>query len=118
DPLTTDASGRRKPFLNNVVPANRLNPAALAFLNKLPLPDLPGEAQNYAVAPRLRNDNDQGSLRIDHRAGQSDSLFLRLYEANFETFQPFGSSQLNESLVPGFGYNLTSRTRSVAIGDT
>src|SRR5262249_35664314 len=30
----------------------------------------------------------------------------------------FGSSQLNESLVPGFGYFLTTRTKSFAVGET
>jgi hypothetical protein len=118
DPSTTDSAGRRKAFFGNVIRADRLNPAAIAFLEKLPLPNLPGEVQNYAAAPRLKHDNDQGSLRIDHRIGQTDSIFLRLYEAHFDTFQPFGSSQLNENLVPGFGYNLTTRTRSIAIGDT
>jgi hypothetical protein len=118
DPMSTDDAGRRKPFTGNIIRADRLNPTAIAFLEKLPLPNLPGEVQNYAAAPRLKNDNNQGSIRIDHRIGQTDSVFLRLYEANFETFQPFGSSQLNENLVPGFGYNLTTRTRSIAIGDT
>jgi hypothetical protein len=28
------------------------------------------------------------------------------------------SSQLNETLVPGFGYSLTTRTTSVALGET
>src|SRR5712692_6149399 len=118
DPLTTGLTGQRRPFSGNRVPSDRLNPAAIAFLEKLPLPNLPGEAQNYAAAPRLENDNDQGSIRIDRHFGQSDSLFVRLYEANFDTVQPFGSSLLNETLVPGFGYNLTTRTRNVAIGET
>ena len=34
------------------------------------------------------------------------------------TFQPFGSSLLNETLVPGFGYSLTTRTKNLAIGET
>jgi hypothetical protein len=33
-------------------------------------------------------------------------------------FQPFGSSLLNESLVPGFGYHLTTRTRNIGLGET
>src|SRR5262249_31776479 len=42
----------------------------------------------------------------------------RYYQANFDTVQPFGSSLLNETLVPGFGYSLTTRTKNVAIGET
>jgi hypothetical protein len=118
DPLSTDAAGRRQSFTSNKIPANRLDAAALAFVAKLPLPDLPGEVQNYVAIPSFRNDNDHGSLRIDHRFNQKDTFFVRLYEADFDTFQPFGSSQLNETLVPGFGYNLTTRTHNVSLGET
>jgi hypothetical protein len=118
DPLSTEDTGKRRPFLSNTIPADRLDRAALAFLQKLPLPNLAGEVQNYIATPALRNDNDQGAARIDHRFRQSDSLFGRLYQTDFDTFQPFGSSLLNETLVPGFGYSLTTRTTNVSIGET
>jgi hypothetical protein len=118
DPLTTDASGERQPFLNNAIDSTRLDPAAVAFLDKLPLPNLQGEAQNYIATPELRNNYDQGTARLDHQLGRNDNLFGRLYHADFDTFQPFGSSLLNETLVPGFGYSLTTRTTNVALGET
>ena len=118
DPLSTDPSGKRTPFLGNQVPLTRLDPAALAFMQKLPLPDLPGQAQNYLATPSLQNDFNQGTMRIDQHLSEKDNLFGRAYIANFDTFQPFGSSQLNESLVPGFGYYLTTHTRSLALGET
>ena len=118
DPLSTDGTGKRQAFLFNTIPADRLDRGALAFLQKVPLPNLPGEVQNYIATPALRNDNDHGAVRIDHRLSQSDGLFARLYHADFDTFQPFGSSQLNETLVPGFGYSLTTRTHNVSIGET
>ena len=85
----------------------------MAFLDKLPDANLAGQAQNYLATPTLRNDNNQGVMRIDHRLTAKDNLFGRLYVADFDTFQPFGSSLLNESLVPGFGYDLTTRTKSI-----
>jgi hypothetical protein len=118
DPLSTAASGKRQPFASNRIPAERLDRAALAFLEKLPLPDLTGEVQNYIATPSFRNDNDHGTIRIDHRFSQDDTLFGRIYQADFDTFQPFGSSQLNETLVPGFGYSLTTRTHNLSIGET
>ena len=96
----------------------RLDPVAAAFLQKLPLPNLPGQVQNYLATPTLRNDNNQGVMRIDHHLTSKDSLFGRLYIADFDTFQPFGSSLLNESLVPGFGYYLTTHTKRSALGET
>src|SRR5215831_5817663 len=118
DPLTTDATGKRQPFFNNAIDSTRWDPAAVAFLDKLPLPNLAGEAQNYVATPELQNDYDQGTARVDHQLGHNDNFFGRLYHAGFDTFQPFGSSQLNETLVPGFGYSLTTRTTSVALGET
>src|SRR5262249_19332802 len=118
DPLTTSASGIRRQFSNNSIPQERLDPAAIAFLQKLPLPNLPGESQNYVATPSLQNDNNQFATRIDRHLNPKDSLFGRYYQANFDTVQPFGSSLLNETLVPGFGYSLTTRTKNVAIGET
>lgn len=118
DPSSTDSAGKRLAFQGNIIPAQRLDPAAMAFLQKLPLPNLAGEAQNYLATPAQRNHNDQGSARIDHHFGTKGSVFVRLYQGDLNTFQPFGSSQLNETLVPGFGYNLTTFTKNIAIGET
>ena len=118
DPLTTDATGKRQPFFNNAIDGARLDPAAVAFLDKLPIPNLPGEVQNYIATPELQNNYDKGTARVDHQLCRNDNLFGRLYHAGFDTFQPFGSSQLNETLVPGFGYSLTTRTTNVALGET
>jgi hypothetical protein len=118
DPLTTSVAGVRRQFSNNSIPRERLDPAAVAFLEKLPLPNLPGESQNYVATPSLQNDNNQLAVRIDRQLKPKDSVFGRFYQADFDTFQPFGSSLLNETLVPGFGYSLTTRTKNIAIGET
>jgi hypothetical protein len=116
DPMTTDASGRRQPFQGNAI--RSLDPAAVAFLQKLPLPNLPGQTANYLATPVFRNDNDHGLARVDHRFSDKDNLFARLYIGDFDAFQPFGSSLLNETLVPGFGYSLTTYTKNLDIGET
>lgn len=118
DPLTADSTGKRQAFSGNLIRRDRLDEAALAFLQKLPLPNLPGETVNYIATPVLRNDNGQGTVRIDHHFRARDTLFARFYQAAFDTFQPFGSSILNETLVPGFGYDLTTRTKNIALGET
>src|SRR5262249_11566041 len=78
DPLTTDAGGRRQAFLSNMIDSKRLDPTAVAFLEKLPLPNLPGEAQNYIATPEFRNNYDQVTARVDHQFGHDDSFFGRL----------------------------------------
>ena len=118
DPLTTAANGSRTAFLDDTILAGRQDKAAVAFLDKIPLPNLPGQALNYLATPTLQNGYDQGAARLDHHLSEKDSFFGRLYIANFVEFQPLGSSLLNESLLPGFGYNLTTYTKSVALGET
>ncbi len=46
DPLTTDGAGNRAPIANNRIPTERLDPVAVALLNKIPLPNLPGISRN------------------------------------------------------------------------
>src|SRR5439155_8218775 len=77
DPLTTDAVGRRLPFAGNKIPKERLNPVALAILNKVPLPTSPGEVQNFIASPSIKNDSDQGTARVDYSPSVHDSVFAR-----------------------------------------
>lgn len=115
DPLSTAQNGNRTAFSGNRIPANRLDPFALDFLNKIPLPNLPGNVQNLATAIAERTDMDQFNLRLDHKLSPNNSLFGRFSFFDVSTIQPFGSSQLNESLVPGFGRILKTRTENLAL---
>ena len=73
DPLTG------QPFPGNVIPANRIDPAALAVLNLYPLPNVAstvaGRAPNrFAVtAPNIQNTR-QETVRIDHTFNTTHSL--------------------------------------------
>jgi len=118
DPRSTDATGRRQTFEGNRIPAGQVNAVAVAFLQKIPLPNLPGEVQNYNVTSPFRNDNDQFSLRGDQRLGANDNLFGRFTYANLRTFQPYGSTNLNETLIPGFGYEIATKAHNVALNQT
>ncbi|MBI2820255.1 MAG: TonB-dependent receptor [Acidobacteria bacterium] len=118
NPLSTDAAGRREAFEGNRIPPGQLDPVAVSFLKKVPLPNQPGEVQNYIVSAPFRNDNDQFVVRGDRLLGPNDNLFGRLTYANLRTFQPYGSTNLNETLVPGFGYDITTATHSAALNYT
>lgn len=118
DPFATDASGNRMPLQGNRVPTQRLNPVALALLAKVPLPNQPGIARNLISTAVERTNIDQFSLRLDGQLTQKDALFLRLSTFNADAFQPFGSGKLNESLLPGFGRQLTTKATNVAFSHT
>jgi hypothetical protein len=82
DPATTIAAGDgfiRTAFADGRIPLERLDPVALALINRYPLPTSAGTANNFRrTAPEV-NDQDQWSVRLDHRLGSSqDTLFGRL----------------------------------------
>ncbi len=118
DPLSTNPDGSRVPFSGNQIPLTRLDSVAGTFLDKLPMPNLPGNVQNLRATPSLQNGINQGVLRMDYHLSNNDTLYGHAYVANFDTYEPFGSSLLNESLVPGFGYFLTTHTRNFALAET
>ncbi len=118
DPLRTDALGRRLPFEGNKVPPERLNPVAVAFLQKVPLPVSAGEVQNFVASPSIQNDSNQFTARLDFTISPKDNAFARWTGANMATFQPYGNSNLNETLVPGFGYQIVTRSRNLALSHT
>jgi hypothetical protein len=119
DPLSTDpVTGARQVFANNSIPVTRIDGVAREFLKKVPLATLPGNVQNLQATPLSTNSNTQFTTRLDHRIGEADSLFARVTWSDSDTFRPFGSSDLNETLVPGFGTNIGTRTRNFAIGHT
>jgi hypothetical protein len=118
DPLTTDAAGNRQAIANNLIPHERLDPVAVALLNKVPLPNLPGVSRNLLSTAIERTNLDQYSLRIDHQATVNDNFFGRLSIFNARAFQPFGSGKLTESLLPGFGRQLTTKATNLALSYT
>ena len=106
---------------NNIAndPALALDPAAVALLAKLPPPTagLAG-ANNLLAVAKQSYDNNEYNARIDHRFSDRDNSFIRasVFEAN--QFDPFGSSVLNEALLPGFGRTLATHSFNLAAAET
>ena len=113
DPTNT-SGGQRQPFAGNVIPAARLDPVAVALLAHIPLPNLPGIAQNLRATATEQTDLNSYGGRLDHQFRTSDSAFLRLEVFDAADFSPFGSGVLQESLLPGFGRNLNTKSVSIA----
>jgi hypothetical protein len=77
DPATGGAV--RMPFAGNTIPIGRIDPVALALLQRYPLPTAPGTANNFSRTESEIDDQDQWDVRIDHRFPTNrDSLFGRL----------------------------------------
>ena len=78
DPATTIGSSRSK-FTGNTIPAGRMDPIALALLQRYPLPTSSGTANNYRRTDNEVDNQDQWDVRVDHKfASDRDQIFGRL----------------------------------------
>jgi hypothetical protein len=77
----------RAPFPANAIATARMDPVALALLARYPLPTSGGTANNYRRTANERVDQDQFSVRIDHRFTGRDQVFARLTRVQ-EAFLP------------------------------
>jgi len=118
DPLTIPTTGVCTPFANNQIPASRIDPIATAFLRNVPLPTSGATLQNLTSVEKQDRQLDQLSIRLDHRLTAADQLFARFSTFDAEETQPFGTSALQETLVPGFGRSLTTKTRNLVASHT
>ena len=109
DPATTISTGAgvatRTQFPGNAIPLERLDPVARALLERYPLPTSAGTANNYRRTANESVDQDQFSLRIDHRfASNRDRAFGRLTRFREEflpvTPLPEGSGVTSGTLGP------------------
>jgi Carboxypeptidase regulatory-like domain/TonB dependent receptor len=118
DPLTISTTGVCTPFSNNRIPASRIDPIATAFLQSVPLPTSGAALQNLNSVEASTRDLDQFSARIDHRLTNNDNVFARFSTFDADESQPYGTSVLQETLVPGFGRSLNTTTRNLAASHT
>jgi carboxypeptidase family protein len=118
DPGTIPSTGACAPFTGNVIPRDRLDPVAAAFLQHVPLPTGADPFQNLTAEEEQTRDLDQFGVRIDHQLTDSEQLLARFSTFDAEEIQPFGAGALQETLVPGFGRTLTTRTRNALVSHT
>jgi Carboxypeptidase regulatory-like domain len=69
----------RQPFPGNTIPLDRADRVARSLLERYPLPTSAGTANNFRRVDDERVDQDQFSVRLDHRfGGNRDQIFGRL----------------------------------------
>ena len=118
DPLTIVTSGVCTPFAGNRIPQARIDPVAAAFLPYIPFSTSADPLQNLTAVGKQVKDVEQVSLRLDHRFGSTDHLFARFSTFDADEVQPFGTSALQETLVPGFGRRVTTTARNLGVSHT
>ncbi len=99
----------RRPFSNNIIPENTMDPAAVSLLSRYPLPTSGGTANNYRRTGKETDNQNQYDMRVDHRFSAMNSLFVRY--SSFNAFAGFGTQRPNRLRDPNLpnGQSTTSR---------
>ncbi len=105
------------PFQNDTVSLPP-DPAAVALLDRVSLPNLPGTSNNLLAIGNRKIDTNQYNARLDRQFSPRDGAYVRVSVFDANEFDPFGSSVLNEALLPGFGRTLTTHSANVSAGET
>ena len=114
---TAIAGAQRQPFPNNRI-LMRLDPVAVALLAQIPFPNLAGIAQNLRSTGNQSINGNQYSERLDHYFSAKNATYLRASLFDAREVDPFGSGVLQESLLPGFGRNLSTHAINGVAGWT
>lgn len=129
DPFTVTPGGtnvfQRDAIPNSVIPANRLNPAALRLASQYPLPNrTPDDVYNtnnfQRSATRVYGRNNLNS-RFDYRAGEKHSLYATGGFTFGDITNPltFSDDNLNNSIAgEGFSRFIRDRNPYFSVGDT
>jgi outer membrane receptor protein involved in Fe transport len=91
DPATTRREGNRDVrtrFPGNIIPPSRFDPVAKKAIDLYPLPNLPGEVNNYFFAGSFASDTDQYDGRLDHNFNQNHRAFFRYSRRDFAETDP------------------------------
>jgi hypothetical protein len=110
DPTTGNPDGTgRQPFPGNIIPTNRINPAAQNLLNLLPLPTFSDRIENNFIASgSTKYDTDQFDIRIDPYITDATRFFGRYNFFNSDIFVPpvfgtqAGGMPIQSGTVGGF----------------
>jgi outer membrane receptor protein involved in Fe transport len=76
------------PFAGNVIPADRIDPIAQAFMNLYPDPNQPGSGNNFIISPTEQDRINQWDVRMDYTASQRDQFFVRYSQSGRKDVRP------------------------------
>jgi len=82
----------RDPFPGNVIPTNRLSTVGMNVASIYPLPNGPGNFNNYTSTVNRDTTDNVFSGRIDHRFSDKDSFFGRFNWGKFKLDAPQGQA--------------------------
>jgi hypothetical protein len=116
DPATYDAAtNSRQPFAGNIIPKDRIDPLAQAFVNLYPLPNQPGLRNNYVITPVEPYLLNQGDFRGDYHQSDINQEFFRWSQSGLTYLQPQRLPGLANGQRGGYGFE---NTMGASLGQT
>ena len=106
DPFTGQA------FPGNVIPAARISALARQVLSLFPAANRSGGGANYLGQPTARDDDSQGTVRVDHRIAAADQLVVRYSGGRTALVEPYIKGT---GVTDGFGDLLNDRTWNATV---
>ena len=94
-------------FPNVTIPQQCMDPVALNLLQYLPAANLPGSV--YQGVPTEANDQDQFTVRVDHKINDRQNLSVYYYYTDASVHSPFYNFQASGANVPGYGTSVKQR---------
>jgi hypothetical protein len=81
-----------QPFVENVIPASRIDPIARSLLSYFPLPNQPGLVNNYDLQASVPQNTDNVAIRVQRNITKNDRLAyaVRFQRRDGDVSQPFG----------------------------
>ena len=103
----------RDPFLNNIIPADRIDAVAKKALElQFPLPDRPGATQNLYAPLTNTVHEDQFTIRVDHRFSDRNNFFSRY------TLTDPRRTDTSYAQLPNFADFWNTRAQNVSFSNT
>ncbi len=106
-----------QPIPGNTLPSFFQNPIGQAIAARFPLPNRNVAGANFVSSPIETDNQEHFDLRLDHTVKDNEHIFARYSYIDDALFTPFAGSS-GDSLLPGYGLNVPSRSQNIALGET
>lgn len=120
DPSTGNPDGTgRQLFPGNVIPAARIDPAALKMLQLIPAPNVERFPSNYFATGTYEFDRDNMDVKVNYNPGPRSSIFARYSISPSDIFDPPSLGPAGgDALAGGQPGRAPGRIQSTAVGAT
>ncbi|MDQ3686545.1 MAG: carboxypeptidase-like regulatory domain-containing protein, partial [Acidobacteriota bacterium] len=120
DPATGNPDGSgRTPFLNNRIPANRIDPIALKLIQLIPAPNLTTFPSNYFASGTYEFNRDNYDFKVNYNPTAQATMFARYSISPSKIFDPPSLGDAGgDALAGGQPGTAPGRIQSAAVGGT